>query len=296
MAERWFYLGPVGRMVALPCPETGLDNTLEKVAARHVSLNAGTTEDIRGFRRKWTVEFPWLTADDVGYLEAVYTGAIRGPLRLIDPTRRNRLTLAASVSTPLPQWANGVRALVPTQGVAASVYDVAPPDVSYTSRDGRPITYRTDAPLRWTVPGPDDRLQLDPVIGVPVVPGETLTFSVYVRAMTAGTTADVALELVPHAGVAATQVGATQAVGDQWERITYSWTPPADAGAVTPRIAVPDAPANTNVLVANAQVEANPTASAWVPGAGCPHVLITELPAKSPIYPLITAGMSLQEV
>lgn len=290
--KRWFYLGPLGRMVALPCPEPGLENTLTKVAARHQSLSARTTEDIRGFRRAWTIEIPWLTQDDVGYLESCFTGVVRGPLRLLDPTRRNRLSLAASATSLAPQWTDGTRAVTATSGVLLSVVDQMGPDVAYTSRDGAATVYRPDTTLLWQLTGTTGRVSLDPGLGVVVVPGETVTASVHVRAP-AG--ALVALALVPRTSAGdGTPVAGTGAVADTWTRVSVTYTVPAGVHSVVPQVTT--TATTGNVLIAAAQVEDNAEPGRWVPGTGCPHVLITELPARSPVYPLVSAALELQEV
>lgn len=75
--------------------------------------------------------------------------------------------------------------------------------------------------------------------------------------------------------------------------LTATLTPSAQTIAVYPRVRTTT---GATVRIAAAQLETGPAATPWLPGSGCPEVLITDLPEKSPIYPLTSATLSLVEV
>lgn len=290
MPTPWFYLGALGRLVALPAPEPGIDNGIVKAAAQHVSLNAHTTEDVQGYRREWTLSMPFLDADDVAYLEACYLGVVAGPLRLVDPTRRNRLSTAAAATTASPTFAGGTTALRATSGAYVVDRSVPWPDVAYDALDGRAVTWRADDTAAWSLSG-SGVLTLDDDVGVPVLPGETVTASVYVQ--TDGATAT--LEMVPRTAVGDREpVAGTSTGSARWTRLTATYSASDGVLAVVPRVAT-DATSGT-IRIAAAQVETGDTATGWTLGTGCPAVLVTDLPARSPIYPLVSAELSLREV
>ncbi len=85
------YLGSLGQMVALPDTEASLTVTLTRVGGMHRSLRGGVTVDTFARKRTWGWKYSNLVEEQVAFLDAVRYGSVRGPLRLIDPRRLNRL-------------------------------------------------------------------------------------------------------------------------------------------------------------------------------------------------------------
>lgn len=91
--ETIWWVGPLGAMLSLPDVATSPDNSIERIGAVHTSLDGTRTVDTFGYKRSYSWKWSMLHPVHVSVVEAIYTGIMPGPLRLIDPNRPNRLPI-----------------------------------------------------------------------------------------------------------------------------------------------------------------------------------------------------------
>ena len=315
----YFWIGPLGRLTPLAVPEPGVTNTVEMVATEHTSLIASRTYDIHGWRRTWGFTEAYLEHDDLGLLEAYYLHLIEAPLRFIDPLRKNRAFPAAAAGYPQPGWYAGIDGMWAWPGVNGFITEHHDTDAPWIIRtdpyDGRNIGYSTDKYTRWeistattTTPslllnGPQPDLNVEPAnirFVDPVIPGETLTYSIYLRAHD-GALPQLYIWQVPEVGYMLDQdnyppmASAVASSGD-WERVSVTITIPADASIAGIFPGIVSQNNQGYVDIAYGQLEVGSTPTNWVMGLGCPEVAITGLNSVSPRFPLVTADLTIKEL
>lgn len=268
-----WYLGPLGGLRPLVCPEVGVSRTVQRYGGVHQSLSGARTMDITGHRASWELGLPWLTPAESRFVEALHHRTVPGPFWLIDPLGTNRLPRDAAVLLPL------------SDGVTFSAGGVlrspnGPAEV------GVPVMA-----TEWSSYTAGAFLRLPPV---PVLDGETVTFSVWAKA-NADAQARVALDHFP--------VGATEhtdsaseviTIGTTWTRYDLTATVPAGTGSTRAAVIL-DSTSGGVVTLAAAQVESGPVATEWDLGGTAPQVLIDQLPRTSPNYPRNDLSITLLE-
>ncbi|RJQ79981.1 hypothetical protein D5S17_09430 [Pseudonocardiaceae bacterium YIM PH 21723] len=243
----------------------------------HQALSGAHTVDVTGTRKSFEFRWRWLEEDEAVWLHALHTRHIPGPLRLVDPLRRNRLTARSASLVRGPRGA---------QVTDASTLWV--PDWPAEAGPGA----RSLRVASWPQGGVGI-VRLDRFCPVAVFPVETLTGSLWMRA-DADSTVTIVLDWCDSTG---THIGSAPAVtvqlSTQWRRFSTTATaPPPAAGAVLAVIT------DTKVIplqLAAAQVETGPEATAWQLGGGAPTVLIDQLETTSPRHPLTHHTMTLLE-
>src|ERR1051326_3589204 len=139
MAPLTWYLGPIGNLVQIPAPAKPAEVPHAIPGGVLEALGGAVTVDRTGYAaRSWRMEWPYLTEDNLTYLEAVGNGLVKGPLRLLDPMRRNRLPRRIAAAGSLRRSATDFTKTVgntPTWGGAAGS---APPGRGPPPRGGEP--------------------------------------------------------------------------------------------------------------------------------------------------------------
>ncbi|GAA2774120.1 phage head spike fiber domain-containing protein [Saccharopolyspora taberi] len=277
-----FYLGPLGGMVPLPVPQAGVQRPVERIGGIHVSRNGSKTVDSFGMKRSWSLAFDWRFQSELEAIRLMHYGATAGALRIIDPMVLNRLP-AEIASTGSVRY-DGVLVAHEVQGSAQLVSEW-PSGASKV-----PLS----SSIAWTPPDTGGELtSSDPAYAIPVLEGEAVTASAYVRSPD-GRSAQVALRSYSATGaVNATTTGAIT-TSASWQRLTVSYTPTATDAAVA---VVLTSVASTGVIRTAAwQLEVGETATDWMLGGGCPEVVIDQMPEESPYFPMTDAGLTLLEV
>lgn len=262
------YLGPLGGMVKIRPPLQGVGTTVKRYGGSHQAITGATTVDITGYRARYPMKWRWLSQAEMEWFEAIHLRHIPGPLRLLLGYKRNRLSRSAG---SLGFGARDMAGVTLTAGSA-----------------GRSPLWPTDAPpagagLSWSSWAVGNSVQLDRTYPVPVLAGETITASIYVRASAADA---VRLDL-DHYGATgyagATTGTAVTLTANTWQRLTLTVTPAADVWAVSPTVTVTGQVAtNDTLVIAAAQVEAAAMASAWSLGGGAPAVSVDQMPTEAP--------------
>lgn len=298
-----FWLGPLGRMIPLACPEQGLSNSVSQQAAQNATLSMRRVLDIQGYRREWSMNQAYLDPEDVSALEAMFMGFLMPPHRFIDPLKRNRLRPSVSAPRRAPMWNGGVGSweLLPGSGTIIVLEDQDYETVSYVSEgDAREVSYQIDSGLSWNSGGAGSRLYpnggplIRPHSVDPILPGETLTLSFWMKMTGTGT---FTFSLYP---VNASMVTGTpeefEVTSSTWQQYTITYTAPVDGTVVGlyPLLATEDS--DVSLQLGRAQLEAGDVVNRWEPGYGAPEVAITNLDTVSPRFPLITASLTITEL
>lgn len=298
----WVYLGPLGRMVKIASPEADIDRSSEKFSSLSESLNGTGTEDTRGFRRTWEIETAYLYQNDLTYLQACFQNVITDPIRIIDPVNRNRLSTSTSAAGVSPAWSNGSKNWKATNGVVTEVTNTDTPVISYTSEDGRAVSYQTGRAIQWAATASGDLYAeaeyrsptVYPIdMSVPVIPGEQITVSARVRRISGSGTVALVVFPVSQTGVTGTALLSSTTTSASWVTLTYTYTVPA-SGVASVYLGIRVSAAAT-VQATMLQLESGAVATTWALGQGCPVVLFRTLEEVSPVYPLVTASMELRE-
>src|SRR5690606_31161542 len=202
-APPWF-LGPAGQLQALSCPETNIQRSKGRYGGVHRSISGAATVDVTGLKAQYQLAWNWVEESEVRALEAMHDRIVPGPFWLIDPTRRNRLSTHATKLHHLALTYPGVR----VSGGGLDYVKEWPTDAGRGTRC-----------LRWTdQPASDHQLVFDYGKWVPVIPGETLTGSVYVKG---GGSITVRMAWLDSAGVdLGTDASSSYTATSSWTRYT----------------------------------------------------------------------------
>lgn len=260
-----FYLGPLGRMMAISVPKASMGAVPYEYGVLHQNLSGTATKDV--FGQKWYYQVPLESMDAraFSFVEMMLRGVLSGPYYLLDPRRRNRLGPVVS-GCGINYSANGTSPWVPSSG---TVTIVAAPEVSLPSA-GNVYT-----------PGPSLGVQWAPtaagtLVGgttpIPILPGETITFSVYAPI------GSPSVELIPYnaALVAQPPVSGTITTVGAPARKSITWVTPSDGSivAVLPQLR---ASAAGTYLTMAWQLTSGTAPEPWVVGGGTPKVLIDQV-------------------
>lgn len=282
MNKTW-YLGPLGNLRGLVCPERGMTDTLSRYGGVHQALSGSRTMDITGFRREFEFAFNYLDRDEFEWLYALHTRMVPGPFYLLDPRYKNRLS---SRATTLYSTYNDERlGLQLDGGVTRTPVRDFPSDLSYgtLSLSASPFS-------------DGDSVACDAGTMVPVLDGESLTGSWYLRAVGDTPSQDVSLSFDfydadrnQQGSSAPTQFTATES----WSRATHTATIPDEVAAVVLRLTF--STYNSEVRMAAPMVESGSSATEWEQGKASAMVLADQLSTSSPLFPLTDCTLTLLE-
>lgn len=258
------FLGPLGRLARLRAPRPDIRIEYPRQGGTHVALSGARTVDYLGSRGQFEFSWKWLGDDERDYLEALRDRHIRGPLRFVlTGWRRNRLSRSAAALGYGGRDSSGVSL---TAGTTAPSPDW--PD---------PVPLAGTA-LVWSGWAPDSELRLDHPHPVPVLPGEAVTGSVWVRSPHAVAVQLAADHHTADGVTAATEAAPVTLTPGTWRQLTVTVPPTGGLWGVSLRITPTSTPAATSLLLAAAQAEPGDTATGWSPGGGAPVVMVDELP------------------
>lgn len=298
-----FRLGPLGRLVPLVSPDEGVSRSDEFVGAVHTSINASRTMDVRGYRRTWEFDQAYLEPDALSYLQSCFSGVVRSPLRLVDPINKNRLSKSTSAAAKLNGWSGAAGNWVPTTANSSTrtMFGDTPP-VELTTERGSTVAYVPETYIRFETANDDGDTVYAEYDGhspnllsraVPVFPGETLTVSGCLRTLDPDSQMVIGFDLYDAQAELIDYAMSDETSSSTWDRLSATYQDlPANAVAAMPYVMVSTAGAYD---IAQLQLEEGPEATPWQLGNGCPEVLFTELQEESPVYPLVTASLRLEE-
>lgn len=280
MASPIWYLGPTGDLRPIYCPAPDIEMSTVRFGGVHTSLSGSTTTDVLGLRQKFAFNFRFLAPQDYAWFEAMNHRHIPGPFRLLNPMKKNRVSVESSFS----KWAAGTSQGVQlTSGSGVRVYDwpsaagtLAATTTKWGNRSSGTQIARWDEPRRTAV-----------------IPGETLVGSVYLKGSTSISPVNVVIDWWDRT----TQIGGTSvtvaSVTTSWQRFQATGVVPA--GAHSARLAVYTAIQAPDLYLGPAQLELGSSATSWELGGGGPMVLIDQLTTTSPRFPLKHTTLTLME-
>lgn len=278
-----WYIGWLGEMRALPTPEVGLSNVEERFGGVHQGLNGARTMDTLGTRMRFDMSLRYLTNDELAFVRSLYTQMIPGPHYLINPMYKNLLSAQSSLTIPNSISDIGIYVNPNTLREYANDY---PPGLYVAGQRSLKITSsninnsyaRFDGTTKFT----------------PWQSGETMTFSLYMRA-----DAPVSLNFVGDtvdkynvtAATAATQV---KNVTTSWARYSMTVTQSGVMAGLRPAIVFPTA-TTYNLYMAAPQLEIGAVATDFRYGGGSLKVMIDQMTSTSPRFPLNEVDLTILE-
>lgn len=279
MASPIWYLGPLGDLRALVCPEIDIDMTVERYGGSFQSLSGARRSDLTGLRQKFDFNFTYLDQDEFKWYEALYQRLIPGPFRLINPLKKNRLTPESSSG----RWGGGTaQGLTLTSGQATMVWD-------WPTAAGTIGGVTT----KWSGRVANAVFRADYGKFTTMLPLETVTASVYLKA-TANLNYNLIIDWYDRLNHTTSSSIIVAAVTTSWQM--FSVTATAPAGTMKAIFAGYSSNTAADVFLGPMQFEAGATATAWELGGGSPVVSVDQLPVTSPRFPYRNISMTLLEV
>lgn len=280
-----WYLGPVGGLVAIPAPEEGAEVSPALIGGVHESISGVVTVDRLAQPRAWQLRWPTLPEDDLTYLEAVGRGLVTGPLRLVDPMRRNRLPVEVASGGSVSRSAE---AFTQTGGSTPTWVAVTDPPSAARVRGAVSWQRTTTAAASLTTANDADR--------VPVNEGDQVRASMWVR--NAAIQAAAALDAYDAAGAAARTTGTatTLSVGT-WTRLSVTYIVASGRVSTRPVLAVASGQSASTLHATGWQISLASEPDGWAPGGGAPTVIAGELAHTYRLFdiPRHTWSMTLRE-
>lgn len=288
------YLGRAGSMVELPSANGPIDRPSARGETVHTLASGGTAVTRTPLsKRNWSLPFESLESGDADVINGFYDGMFGvGPFRFVDPTVRNVLPFAASVTGAATTQPLGWGMTVGAVTVAGSSPDAAPnADALQWSGASRP----SGSYLQLGAPA------VDVSTAPPWVPSEFCAASLWVKTIsgsvaatfglhgyyTDGTQLTAAYWTSQGISAAASAVTTPVTITTTWQRLVVVTSPGeavlttgAGAALLVPRLTL-TASTSSTVQFSAAQVEYGDAPTAWQAGFGAPPVILTASPGRS---------------
>lgn len=279
MQEATWYLGPLGDMRPLIVPEPGIQINQVRYGGIHQGLSGARSLDITGYRSEYEFEFKHLDRDEFLWLEALHLRLVPGPFYLLDPLKKNRLTSQSS-RLDMTNYNNS--------------------GIELTG----PYTIDRDWPTEITIPGRSKKLTgwgtgqtvtFDPTKPVPLLDGETLTASVWLKADTTYNNVKLRITWFTEDLVKISDTDISVSATTEWSRHWYTYhDQPTNAAAASFSLVL--GAAGPALYLAAPMLEAGVTwPSDWELGGASPLVILDQLPTESMRFPLRNATLTLLE-
>jgi len=275
VAAIW-YLGIPGDLRALYCPERDVEMTELRFGGVHQSLGGARTMDVTGVKKQYSFAWKTLEEADYSWLRALHTRLIPGPHRLLDPLRKNRLSMGASAGVIQPhKW--------PFYTASAGLL---------SNQSDYPTGVLGTRAVRWSDRTASSTLSIDLTKGTDVFALETVTVSAYLKGASS-VSVDMFIAWYDKTGAFLSNSSvSTQSVTTSWARYSASKTAPVNA---VQGVFVIRATATTTIDIAAPQFETGSSATSWEEGGANPIVLIDQLTTTSPRYPVFDCALVLLE-
>lgn len=293
------YLGPVGNLQALPSMTAGIKADLDLRAGVQQALGGARTVDYVGDpKRTYVMDRKRATADELAILEALAFELYgSGPYALIDPTRRNMLSLNQSSAGDYDHDSSGFSVL------AGSVATTGPVTTAAQGRYHQTYTSAAAGAAGTSGLLAGSRATAAEVIAVgnatPVRQSVDYTFQARLKHVS-GTAAawraslhwyDVAGALI------STSNGSGAVVTGAYADYSVTAASPAAAAYVVPGVTNNAVLAAANVVAVDSLMLSQASAAGlWVPGTGVPRVVFTALGDSYPSQGYHDAALTLVEV
>jgi hypothetical protein len=273
-----WYLGPIGDLRALSCPEPDIGITVERYGGIHQGLSGARQIDITGFRQSVPLSFTYMDYDEWEWLDAMRTRLIPGPYYLINPLRKNRLVPESC----FPKVGGGTaRGSGVTQGATVRVNDWP----TGVGAGGWACKWTNRSAAAW--------FRLARNNPAAVNPGDVVTASAYIKGSTAANLRWIVDYYNRNGQSGDSGYSADIPITTSWARYTWTVTVPAGIGALDPVLYFADSA--PDISIAAAQVEIGASATDWQLGGGSMKVVIDQMPTESPLFPLENVNVTLLE-
>lgn len=279
----YFYVGPLGYLQQLPLlPVKGSTDASEAlIGALLTSMAGGATLDVFGHKRTWVLDWVCLSQEETAAAHAWFQGLTTAPLRIVDPRAGNWLTRDGAAGGA---YHRDTRAHTLTAGSGS---------ISFGTVSDYPtgLAGLLDGGVTWNVPNATTAtLRIDDTDRIPLIPGQPITVQVWLKG---SGNVQVGAQFYDVTGAAAgNTVGALTAVGS-WGPVVATFTP--TTGQVAASLQVVAASGAGRVLTVGPATW-HPTNTDWVPGTGCPEVLVTDRKITYPGLANQDTGITLREV
>lgn len=278
-SEATWYLGPLGDLRELVCPETDIEINPVRYGGIHQGLSGARTMDITGYRSEYTLEFKYLDQSEFLWLEALHARLVPGPFYLIDPLKKNRLTLQSSRLGLTEYNNNGVDISAPFTRSRDWPTDLAVP--------GRSLVLAS-----W---GSSTTVTFDQSKLVPLMSGEVLTASIYMKAAAVYSSVNLRISWYDADKNFLSNTDYPVSVGTSWARYWYTYNE-KPSNAVAAKFSITLGTASTSVYLSAPQAEVGVNfPSSWDLGGAANQVLMDQIPTTSHRYPLRDASLTLLE-
>jgi hypothetical protein len=279
----YFWLGPLGYLQQLPLlPVKGSTDASEALIGALLQSMTGTgTLDVFGHKRSWQLDWVCLTQEETAAVHAWFQGLTTARLRLVDPRAGNWLTR------------DGASGGSYHRDTRAHTVDSGSGSVSFGTVGDYPswLQAMVNGGVAWSVPATTTAtLRIDDTDQIPLIPGQQVTASVWLK----GTgNAQVGVQFYDAGGATAgTVFGSVQALGG-WNAYPVTFTPASNQ--VAGSVAVVAASGSPRTVTVGPALW-HPTNTDWVPGTGCPEVLLTARKISYPGLANQDIGITLREV
>lgn len=321
MIDRLFYVGRLGWLRSLPDVESPADTPPSRIGGSGQSLYGRQWRDTLSYLDSWTWKWNNLLAPQTVYVDALLHGQVRGPLRLLDPRKVNRVPR---------QQASGGSVSGSSEGFGVSAGGLQYRDLlkASPSVDTLPMGDSIRGCQEWVRPNAGSGAlylagpELDGTWRAPLLPGEQVRLSMWV-----GGADGLAPELrwieyerddTPHSYYSTQQASDTVALASGvWQEVSLLVTGKVASGtgtftsaSITPRLYLPEGSPAGSVFVTGIQVRSveselphgihgacvpDPPPGLWYPGGASPRVVVDPGPAAHADVGWYDAGLTLTE-
>lgn len=293
------YLGPVGNLQALPSMTAGIKADLDLRAGVQQALGGARTVDYVGDpKRTYVLDRKRATADELGVLEALTFELYGpGPYALIDPTRRNMLSLNQSSAGDYDHDSTGFSVL------AGSVATTGPVTTAAQGRYHQAYTSAASGAAGTSGLLAGRRSTAAEVITVggatPVRQAVDYTFQARLKHVS-GTAASWRAALLWYdvdGALLSTSNGTGAVVTGAYADYSVTAASPSTAAYAVPGVTNDAVLAAVNVIAVDSLMLAQASVvGPWVPGTGVPRVAFTGLGDSYPSQGYHDTALTLVEV
>lgn len=280
--EKIWYLGPLGDLRPLTCPNPNIQFSETRYGGVHQGLSGARTMDVTGHRRAFEFEWSYMEWDEWEWLNALHTRLIPGPHYLLNPLFSNRLSTRASTLTVSPGMRNGVNIY---GGSARMVRGW--PDL---------ITSPGYQHLSWSGLTSGNYMRFDEGYKTPILANEVVTGSLWAKSSSTRTF-DLILDYFDRDFNQLPGVFYRHTSTTEWTGVATWGDPPTAAVAVQMAIVAKDGDGSIDIAapMITGGAQETPSLDAREQGGGASKVLVDQLGTSSPLYPLTDCSLTLLE-
>lgn len=293
------YFGRPGSLVSFPWTKNDVSKTYERQTYDFLtgSGNHQVSQTVSG-SRLYGLQWEALHYDNFAKLEQFYVGAMgSGPFVLVDPSVANLLPANAAAAGCLSR---NIRGILTTGGTSNGTLSHQT-DPAFVHRVGAPGSFRW---LFTVTAATTPTLSFVPNFrgwwGIPSIPSQAYTFSVWARADgTIDSAIDLGLSITfrkVDGTTSTTTSSGNVTLTATWQRVTFTATAPSDGAYVHPSINALGSSITTgaSIYLDEPQLEYGATVNDWAPATGVKPVQVMALADVVPFSAFMRRDVQLQ--